>query len=454
MNNSFYLLMMALLSLLGGQIAAMGDYHPDRILIDTEKLFSEGITDMERVFDTPNAKYFISREVVTEGKIVLPERCELAFKQGGAIRAEIIFNQTELSGYVDLKGSSISGTIANDVFNAGWLCLMDGISDDAASINSMIEACRMIFFPKGIYLLQSFYNPPTNMQNRSSIRCHVGINKSHVTLLGEDAVWLVPDNRGALCVFTEPGYLDDSVGDIIIENLEFRVLNDGEHFHEWTHTLHCIGVDGLTVRNCLFNDFWGDAITLGHYGDTPETGERARNRNVFIINNIIKGGDHHNNRNGISVINGENVLILGNRILNTTKSTMPGAIDVEPNNSAYTINNIVILNNYIFGCHGTAGGICIHANKNGGPAHNITIEGNHIEACSAGLSFVVAADNTTSNYVVKNNVVEADTRPVQFVGTGKSEKWSFSGNVFKQNPSVKMGGSIKISNLNVVDVIK
>lgn len=425
---------------------AMGDFRPGKVTVDTQRQIARGNVDVAEMFNVPNARFIISDRIASEKQIVFGEDCELVFKDGGSLQADLVFNRTLLSGEVNLKGSSISGTVSNDSFNAGWLCPMDGKSDDAAAINQMIAVCDTILFPKGVYTLLSTYAPPHEMKGRSSIKCHVGINRSHVFLRGEDgAQWYVPDVVGAVCIFTPPGEIDNSVRDITIDNLEFRVQNDGEHFHEWTHTVHCIGVDGLVIRNCFFNDFWGDAITLGHYGDTPETGERARNQNVTITGNRIQGGDHHNNRNGISVINGKNVLIEGNTILNTTKSDMPGAIDVEPNNTAYTIDNIIIRKNKISGCRGTAGGICVHANKKGGPAHNITIEGNEIGNCTSGLSFVIAADNTTSNFTVRNNVVDEDTRPFQFIGSGKSSNWTISDNVLKKGSAFKLGGSIKVS---------
>ena len=429
---------------------SMGDFRLETIGTLDEIFGSEETDDLEQLLSR-SRKTVIIRKAYSSDKVVhVPEGRVLYFEEGGSIRADLVFDNTLLSGNVRLQGSHVSGSIRNTSFNAGWLCCMDGVSDDAGSINEMISLCDTVYFPKGTYLLKSIYSPPAKMEKRSSIRCHIGVNRSNVSLIGEKGtVWSVPDVAGTICVFSAPGDIPNNIRNITIRNIEFKVANDGKVFHEWTHSLHCIGVNGLVVQGCHFNDFWGDAICLGHYGDNPETGELARNRNIKIIDNVITGGDHHNNRNGISVINGENVVIQRNVIKNTTRADMPGAIDVEPNNSANTIKNISILNNEIEGCSGTAGGICIHANRRGGPAHGIEIIGNTIKSSTSGLSFVVLSDNTSSNFTVKNNVVEADTRPMQFVGSGKSSNWFFSGNVFKRNAKVNVGGSIKVKGIIV-----
>lgn len=429
---------------------SMGDFRFEGIGPLDGMLDSEDSDDLEQLLARSKRMVIIRKAYSSDKVIQVPEGRVLHFERGGSICADLVFNKTLLSGDVRLQGSHVSGSIRNTSMNAGWLCRMDGESDDAGPINEMISICDTVFFPKGTYLLKSIYSPPAAMEKRSSIRCHVGVNRSNVSLIGEKGtVWSVPDVAGTICVFSAPGDIPNSIRNITIRNIEFKVANDGKTFHEWTHSLHCIGVNGLVIQGCRFNDFWGDAICLGHYGDTPETGELARNSNIKIVDNVITGGDHHNNRNGISVINGENVIIRENVIMNTTRADMPGAIDVEPNNSANTIKNISILNNKIEGCSGTAGGICIHANRRGGPAHGIEIIGNTIKSSTSGLSFVVLSDDTSSDFTVKNNVVEADTRPMQFIGSGKSSNWHFSGNVFKRNAKVNVGGSIKVKGITV-----
>lgn len=407
--------------------------------------------DMRILFMAGKAKYVISYNHTFSDTISIPYGSIIMF-DGGSLKGPIIFNQTSLKGKVRLKGSSISGHITNKIFNASWLCAMDGITDDAPRINEMIDVCGNVFFPKGSYRLISAFNPEGKLPKElhSSVNGHIAINKSNVTLEGETGTTFVTDEPLiTLSVFSQPNDIVHSISNVKIQNITFEVHNDGKNFHEFMHTIKMMGVNGITISNCMINDFWGDGICLSHYGDNPQTGERTRNQNVQILNNTIIGGNHHNNRNGISVINGKNVLIKGNIIKNTSRKDMPGAIDVEANNTAYTVENIRIENNIIEGCRGTAGGICINANGHGGPAHRILIKNNTIRRCTSGLAFVVKADGTTGEYKVIDNYVDKETLPYQFVGEGSSRNWIFSGNNFDRFIRMEIPGTIKVDNLVV-----
>ena len=403
---------------------------------------------VQELFQESETKYVIRYQHVFSDSLRLPPDCELSF-EGGSLTGHIIMNGTKLSGKVNLKGSSLSGKVSNQLFDASWLCAMDGVTDDAKSINEMIEVCGHVFFPQGIYRLKSAYNPINIIGKKyhKSIKSHIGIRRSNVVLEGEKgAQFLTTDSLGTICMFSKPNQIDKSIRNIEIRNITFTVKNDGKHFHEFLHTIKTIGVNRLTIENCTFNDFWGDAICLSHYRDNPKTGERARNQDVKILNNTILGGDSHNNRNGISVINGKNVLIKGNVIKNTSRKDMPGGIDVEPNNTAYTIDNIRIENNYIEAVLGSA--ITTHIKKNA-LAHHIEILSNEISNCGRGISVTIRTHNTADSIIIKDNHVHADTKPYLFRGKGKSRDWIISGNSFDRPILQSIPGDITVKNLVV-----
>ena len=427
------------------------------VLCILSSLFSYG----QSIFDTPDSdlrmlihkektKYILRYHHVLSDTLIIPSQCELFF-EGGSIKGIIKFNETKLSGKVDLKGSNISGSVINKKFDASWLCAMDDKTDDAVHINEMIEVCGYVYFPKGNYRLISTYSPQGKVPQRyhRSIKSHIGICKSGITLEGErGAQFVTKDSLGTICIFSRPNDIENSITDIKIKGLTFKVINDGIRFHEFLHTIKTIGVNGLAIENCTFDDFWGDAICLSHYGDNPKTGERTRNQNVNIIENIIVGGDKHNNRNGISVINGKNVVIRNNIIKNTTSKRMPGGIDVEPNNSAYTIDNIRIEGNQIEDVWKSAITIPIHKNAS---AHHIEILSNIIKRCKIGISISIKTDNTSDSIIIKNNYVDSHTRPYRFIGEGKSRCWIISGNTFKKPCQQKIPGSISVDGLIVKD---
>lgn len=399
------------------------------------------------VFKGGTATYVIRHSHIFTDTLYVPQNSIIRF-EGGSLSGPIVFSNTELDGKVVLKGSSIKGIISNETFDASWLCAMDGVTDDAKSINEMIVVCGQVFFPKGTYRLVSRYNPTVKVPKKlhPSIKSHIGICKSNVELIGEPGATFVTDESlGTICLFSKPNQIKNSIKDIKIRNITFNVHNDGVVFHEFLHTIKAIGVDGLTIENCTFNDFWGDAICLSHYGDNPKTGERTRNQNVNILNNTIIGGNYHNNRNGISIISGKNVLIRGNTVKNTSRNDMPGGIDVEPNNSAYTIENIRIEKNNIEGVPSYAITVFI---KKDGPAHHIEILSNEIRRCGkAGIAIAIMTEDTTDSIIVQNNYVLADTKPYLFRGKGRSKNWIISGNTFEQPVLQSIPGDIKVANL-------
>lgn len=414
----------------------------------SKTIYDTPIIDLKSFFVGSGNQYVIRYPHIFIDTLKIPEDCELLFS-GGALSGPIMFNKTQLSGKVNLKGASISGKIVKTNFDASWFCAMDGVTDDAKNINEMIEVCEHIYFPKGNYRLTSRYNPTGKVSKKlhKSIKTHVGICKSNVELIGESGTnFITDDSLGTICLFSKPNQISRSIQNIKIKNITFNVHNDGVVFHEFLHTIKTIGVNGLEIENCIFNDFWGDAICLSHYGDNPKTGERTRNQNVRILNNSIYGNSH-NNRNGISVISGKNVLIKGNVIKNTSRKDMPGGIDVEPNNSAYTIDNIRIENNIIEGVFSHA--ITIYIQKEA-PAHYVEILSNEIKNCGkAGIAVAIKTEGTTDSIIVRNNHVYADTKPYRFRGKGKSRDWIISGNTFDRPVLQSIPGDIRVDNLLV-----
>lgn len=404
---------------------------------------------LSEIVTQSNTTYIIRNIHSFSDTLTIPDNCELIFK-GGQISGPLVFNNTQLSGDVNLKGSRISGSVANKFFDASWICNIDGVSDDARCINDMIGVSSVIKFPKGLYRLIEGYDPKGQIDNEyyESIRSHVGIHKSNVSLLGEDGCEFITDRPlGIICIFSKPCDIENSIRNISIKNITFRVVNDGVNFYDLTHSIKVIGVNGLTIESCFFDDFWGDAVCLSHYGDSPSTGERTRNKNVKIINNCIQGGYSHNNRNGISIINGQNVLIKDNTIRNTSRKDMPGGIDIEPNNSAYTIDKIRIENNYFDGIKGFVGAIGIVLLRDEAPAKRVSIIGNRIENSTYGISVGITTKSSTDHLVIKNNVVDRNTTPYKFGGGGKSKYWVVKGNIFEKYCMSDIPGDIEVKNL-------
>ena len=419
-----------LASLMGLAVLMSADAVPTHY--DTES------GNIQQLFMHGSGNYVLRYHHEFNDTLYIPNGCELRF-EGGGLTGPIVFKNTFLNGKVNLRGAHIFGNVCNATFDASWICTMDGVTDDAVSINEMIAICNNIFFPRGTYRLTSTYKQE---------KFHIGIHQDDVALTGEEGtVFLTKEHLGMVCVFSKPYDIEGSVRNIRLKGITFRTVNDGSEFLQWTHAIQLMGVNGFVIEDCTIEDFWGDGICLDHYGDTPETGERARNQNVRIENCTITGGSH-NNRNGISVINGQNVVIKGNTIRSTSRKDMPGAIDVEPNNSAYTIENIWIIGNKISGSRGSCGAIelCMF---DGGPGHHIYVEDNDISNSNLGIYIYLKTDDTTEHFVIRNNHVAADTPPYKFVGNGKSKNWIIGGNRFERSSTQSIPGELQIENLRL-----
>lgn len=420
------------------------------LTVDAKTFYDVEGESLHSLFREERAKYVIQYIHYFDDTLFVPHNCVLQFR-GGGLCGPVVFDNTKLCGEVNLKGSSISGSLKNKIFDASWLCAMDGTTDDAKSINEMIVVCGKVYFPKGTYHLVSTFNSSGKIPKEleTEVKAHICICKSNVYLYGESgATFLTETPMRSICVFSQPNQIDQSIRNIKIKGITFETLNDGIEFHEFMHVIKLIGVNGMVVEGCLFKDFWGDAICLSHYGDKPKTGERTRNQNVKIIDNNIIGGKYHNNRNGISVISGKDVLIKGNVISNTSRDDMPGGIDIEPNNSAFTIDNIRVENNILEGIEGSGGAICVVI-FNEGPAHNISIIGNTIRKCKTGILLYIKTENTSDNFIIKDNFIASDTYPCRFTGSGSSKDWIISDNTFEYSCKQQIPGKIRVDNLVV-----
>lgn len=399
--------------------------------------------DLTKFFSEPGATYVISHSHTTADTVRLPSNATLKFKGNGCISAPIIFDNTTLKGKVRLQGSTIKGTIRNTTFNARWLCHADGKHDDAANINQILAICNNVHFAKGTYLLQSFHKPPFQMNKPF----HIGIARSHTHITGDKgAVLRTATMAGTLWVYSKPYDIPNNISNISIRGITFEVINespDFDKYQEHCHTISIRGVRGMVIENCRFRNFWGDAICTDHYNDNEKTGERARNVNVLIQNNYIDGY-RHSNRNGVSIINGKNITVRNNTIVNSSHRTMPGAIDVEANNTAYTIDSLVIEGNRIDNSQGFNAAISLISNYQGAPMHNIIVRNNVITRSFRGLAFMVQWDNVTDNITVEGNTVDKETDPYIFWGKGKTKNWHFIGNDFKAPAKQKLGGDLKI----------
>ena len=214
----------------------------------------------------------------------------------------------------------------------------DGIADDTAAIQAAVTAENGVFFPAGTYKVTSAVSL-----------------KSNNVLVGEGASSIInytgtAASQGAL--YINSGGASTYVDNVTIQDLKVvgQVATLG--FSEFVHNISFNGVRNCLIERCVIEGFRGDGIYIGS-GDVA--GQERHNIDVTIRDCYIDGVNK-DNRNGISVVDGNGVNIDNNYITRCTKNTMPGAIDIEPDANAYhVIKDISIRNNKIYDLnHGVA----------------------------------------------------------------------------------------------------
>ena len=255
----------------------------------------------------------------------------------------------------------------------------DGTTDDTASIQAAINASTagaIVWFPAGTYLCRQL----------------TGTGKSNIALAGI---------RGAsvlLYRLTGAGSGDPILGwnwagppgtndhTVTIRDLTFK----GAGTLSGNQTLLSISaVDDLTVTNCEFLNMQGDGIglirTVVGGADQGVHNRRAK------ITGCLFDGVNYAGRNGISILDGDDVLVEGNTFTRLADSTQPGAIDIEPNSFDTTaiIRDIRILNNVFKDNGGFAGdvGMSFVPSSPTLPFTRISIRGNQFSNSKA-ASFI------------------------------------------------------------------
>lgn len=220
-----------------------------------------------------------------------------------------------------------------------WGALADGSNDDTAALQAAINAADFLFLPAGVY-------------STSPLNLH-----SNLVIAGVGAATRIVQRTAPIA---SGGTLQANSGGatVFIDNILLRDFQiEGPDivtpvFSEHNHLIAFHGVRNAQIRNVRVIGFRGDGI---HLGSGYDFGGERHNHDVRICDCLIDGINQEN-RNGISIIDGNNITVENCVIQNTAKSTMPGAIDIEPNAFAHHVaQNIKIIGNRFENIGGNAG---------------------------------------------------------------------------------------------------
>ena len=259
----------------------------------------------------------------------------------------------------------------------------DGVADDTAAIQACVDAAKNgtnknIYIPFGTYMVQHI-----DM---------IGLAYSNLTFIGEGMPTirfkLPAAGRQTIAGYPDPTFARSNLADGIfvldanianqftndansIKNVTFigikwmmDVVTDG--FDELMHCVCASGTSGLYFDHCQFVGFMGDGIAVSRgrgtgpvVGSCPSYGYNANT----VVTNCIFDGVNKDNRQAISIYYCDGFTITDNVFKNTTRSNMPAAIDIEPDNDLTTTRAGVIWRNTFNNIGGTAAIAIVYKNS-------------------------------------------------------------------------------------------
>lgn len=273
-----------------------------------------------------------SPQVVTTA-IVWPADRELKFEKGG---------------YVTFTGSgSLTGL---KEARPEWFGdnTIPGTTDMSVAFQSALNSAKEVI-ADGVYLINGDNNSLSGMEMQSGQYLH-----GTGTLI-----------QGTLRFLLTAGTGDGGTTSVAGNKTNIRVSgltlkNNAGTFSEQRHLMLLSAVSHVLIDDVKFIGFQGDGLYIA--SGTSGTAER-HNQDITVRNSLFDGVNFQN-RNGITVIDVDGLLVEGNKFTNCTKSNMPGAIDVEPNGvSSEITKNIRITNNRFINTGGSSAPVTFYLPK-------------------------------------------------------------------------------------------
>lgn len=128
-------------------------------------------------------------------------------------------------------------------------------------------------------------------------------------------------------------------------------------FDEYSHLLFLSAASDITIRSCSFAAFQGDAIMLA----SSEVPEVERHNERVRVSRCVFDGENGENRNAMSVIDVNGLVVEDCHFTRCSRPDMPGPIDLEPNvwNTEAVLADIEVTRNTFVGNTGGVGDMCM-----------------------------------------------------------------------------------------------
>lgn len=245
------------------------------------------------------------------------------------------------AGFVDVSGSLLRQQLGMVV--GGGVVSLVGVTDMNAAISALPATGGLVFCPPGNYSLAD-----------AALRDNLTIWGC-----GDSTVFTVPAGYQG---FTASGRSVSESGNIRGLRLRnFKIVGAGT-FDEHKHLIDLNGVSDYRIEGVTAENPQGDHIYIG----SGRTGgmERHNYKGVITGNKFRSNGV--GNRNAISIIDADGLDISDNDFEGCSRPTMPGDIDLEPNNSFSVLKKINIFKNRSKDCRGSTAMVGLFVNTPSG----------------------------------------------------------------------------------------
>lgn len=261
----------------------------------------------------------------------------------------------------------------------------DGVTNDSAAFVAALATGKKVFAPAGTYAI------------------NVRTLPSNAYLFGEGELTVIKPfdttQRGALGCDSGDG---SQITGLTLR--DFKLLGPvvSLAFSEQRHLLDLQGVRRCLIERVYFEGAQGDCMYLGT-GLTVYT-----HNNDVTVRDCTFDGLINDNRQGISVIDVDGMLIEGCVFRNLARSDMPGSVDFEPDLATDVIKNVRVVGNRFLNTDGNRGHLCIQTQDTTN-VENIAIIGNHFEDVPVNSAGVIFNTSRTVPATPQRFLIEGNT---------------------------------------------
>lgn len=255
--------------------------------------------------------------------------------------------------------------------------------------------------------------PPNTRIQASNLILYSGIE-----IIGHDWTTVIEPVAGAYGLSVNPGTGGTTDPEANQRNLAlrgFKVLGKvaASGFSEHVHLLNFNAASWCEIEGMQIAGFQGDGFYIG----SSNAAATERHNKKITVTRSLFDGINSDNRNGISIIDGDGIVIEKSQFRNISRVGMPGCIDCEPDANAYAIvRNIEINSNLFTGGNEAAIALLLRSQSTlTTPHENFKITGNEIRT-KKGLTFsgeVAALSGATVPYgvLVQRNLFKDNESP-------------------------------------------